>query len=84
MSIGKKHYCIWGNIPLYRLSGRMVFKRGKLGWLNKLILLLVPLTFQHTSKVNISDNNLNYLSTEKSYITFSYMKRQSRNPAFIF
>jgi len=38
------------------------------------ILLQRSLAFQHTSKVNSSDNNLNYHLTEKNHITFSYMK----------
>ena len=40
------------------LGDRMVFKRGKLGKLKKLRLLLITLTFQHPSKINISDNIL--------------------------
>jgi hypothetical protein len=41
-----------------RLWGRMVFEKEKFSRLNKLRLLQVSLTFQHTSKVNSSDNNL--------------------------
>ncbi len=37
-----------------------VFKRGKLGRQKKLTLLQVTLTFQKASKVNSSDNNIEY------------------------
>ena len=38
----------------------MVFKRKKSGRVRKLRLLQVSLTIQHTPKVNISDNNVNF------------------------
>jgi hypothetical protein len=47
-----------GVFPHNRLDNKMVFERGKSGRLNKLRLLLVSLIIQHTSKVNISDNNV--------------------------
>jgi hypothetical protein len=49
------------------------FKRKQLDWLNKLRLLLVSLTFQHTSKVNSGDNNIEYSTSRIVYVTRSNM-----------
>jgi hypothetical protein len=48
------------------LGDRMVFEREKFSRLNESTLLQVSLTFQRQSKVNISDNNLNFHYTGKS------------------
>jgi hypothetical protein len=43
-----------------------IFKRKGFGWINKLTVLLVSLSIQHPSKVNSSDNNLNFQLVEKN------------------
>jgi len=49
------------------------FRRGKSGRLNKLILLLVPLTFQYISKINSCDNTFEYSTSKIVHITSSNM-----------
>ena len=48
-------------------------KSEKLGRLKKLRLLLVSLTFQRTSKVNISDNTVEYSTSKIVNVTTSNM-----------
>jgi hypothetical protein len=45
------------------LGDRGIFQRGYLGRLDKLTLLLVPLTIPRSSKINSCDNNLKLLSS---------------------
>jgi hypothetical protein len=60
---------------VYKGLGEGWFSKGKqLDWLKKLRLLLVSLTIQGSSKVNISDNNFN----STAQFTSQLRKRKGR------
>ena len=63
----------------YEVSIETVIKKGKLGRLNKLTVLLVSLTIQRSSKVNISDKTIEYSTSKIVYITRSTMKLLQKN-----
>jgi hypothetical protein len=57
MSIGLPPLFFWGYAPIKGVGG---FLKEKFSRLKKLRLLLVSLKIQRSSKVNSSDNNLNF------------------------
>jgi len=61
--------------------GVKIFKRKCLGWLNKLTLLQITLTFYHTAKVNISDNNFNSTSHFTSQSGTESIKKSTQQDA---